>query len=148
MMNRNGDRPYNAGRFRSLLTELAARSGIRDDDGRIIDLQRTHAFRHTAATSLLNAGVPLHVVQRWLGHLTPAMTMTYAVYPEEAINGHRAFIARRRQLRPSEEYRSPTDVIRGANVTKLDIAQVVSWRTRLRRRRGERGRVVLMSAVR
>ncbi len=78
MMNRNGDRPYSAAQFRKLLTELAARSGIRDGDGRVIDLQRTHAFRHTAATSLLNAGVPLHVVQRWLGHLTPAMTMVYA----------------------------------------------------------------------
>jgi hypothetical protein len=32
-----------------------------------------------------------------------------AVYPEEAINGHRAFIARRRGLRPGEEYRQPTD---------------------------------------
>jgi hypothetical protein len=32
-----------------------------------------------------------------------------AVYPEEAINGHRAFIARRRALRPAEEYRTPTD---------------------------------------
>jgi hypothetical protein len=31
------------------------------------------------------------------------------VYPEEAINGHRAFIARRRGLRPSEEYRTLTD---------------------------------------
>ena len=30
-----------------------------------------------------------------------------AVYPEEAINGHRAFIARRRALRPAEEYRNP-----------------------------------------
>jgi hypothetical protein len=78
VMNRNGDRPYHAGQFRRLLTELAARAGIRDSGGRVIDLQRTHAFRHTAATSLLNAGVPLHVVQRWLGHLTPAMTMHYA----------------------------------------------------------------------
>jgi hypothetical protein len=32
-----------------------------------------------------------------------------AVYPDEVINGHRAFIARRRALRPSEEYRTPTD---------------------------------------
>jgi hypothetical protein len=32
-----------------------------------------------------------------------------AVYPVEAINGHRAFISRRRQLRPGEEYRTPTD---------------------------------------
>ena len=37
-------------------------------------------------------------------------TMGYkAVYPEEVINGHRAFIARRRITRPSEEYRQPTD---------------------------------------
>ena len=35
--------------------------------------------------------------------------MPLAVYPEEAINGHRAFIARRRALRPTEEYRTPTD---------------------------------------
>jgi len=36
-------------------------------------------------------------------------TSPEAVYPEEVINGHRAFIARRRALRPSEEYRTPTE---------------------------------------
>ena len=37
-------------------------------------------------------------------------TMGYnAVYPDEAIDAHRAFIARRRALRPGEEYRTPTD---------------------------------------
>ena len=30
-----------------------------------------------------------------------------AVYPEEVIDGHRAFVARRRALRPGEEYRTP-----------------------------------------
>jgi hypothetical protein len=44
----------------------------------VIDFQRTHRFRHSKATSLLNAGVPIHVVQRYLGHLSPAMTMHYA----------------------------------------------------------------------
>ena len=37
------------------------------------------------------------------------LTSPEAVYPDEVINGHRAFIARRRALRPSEEYRTPTD---------------------------------------
>ena len=32
-----------------------------------------------------------------------------AIYPMEAIEAHRAFIARRRAKRPSEEYRTPTD---------------------------------------
>jgi len=51
---------------------------VRDSTGSVIDFNRTHRFRHTVATSLLNTGVPLHVVQRYLGHLTPAMTMIYA----------------------------------------------------------------------
>ncbi|MFD0296268.1 hypothetical protein [Streptomyces sp. NPDC127118] len=37
-------------------------------------------------------------------------TMGYnAIYPTDAIEAHRAFIARRRSLRPSEEYRTPTN---------------------------------------
>ena len=32
-----------------------------------------------------------------------------AIYPAEAIEAHRAFIARRRATRPGEEYRTPTD---------------------------------------
>ncbi|MFJ5610620.1 integrase [Streptomyces sp. NPDC093221] len=31
-----------------------------------------------------------------------------AIYPRDAIEAHRAFIARRRAVRPSEEYRTPT----------------------------------------
>ena len=42
---------------------------------------------------------------RQLRYLTPPE----AVYPAEAIEAHRAFIARRRATRPSEEYRTPTE---------------------------------------
>jgi integrase len=77
-MNRNGDRPYSMAQLNDMLTRLAARLGITDAAGRPVDFQRTHRFRHTRATSLLNAGVPVHVVQRYLGHLSPAMTMRYA----------------------------------------------------------------------
>ena len=78
MKNRNGDRPYSSLTLRNLLARLAERLDIRDGAGRLVDFNRTHRFRHTVATGLLNAGVPLHVVQRHLGHLTPTMTMTYA----------------------------------------------------------------------
>jgi integrase len=77
-MNRNGDRPYTDRTLRSLLTQLAGRLDVRDSTGAVVDFNRTHRFRHTVATSLLNAGVPLHVLQRYLGHLTPTMSMTYA----------------------------------------------------------------------
>ena len=54
--------------------------------------------------------MPPHIAQLILGHQDINTTMGYkAVYPEEAINGHRAFIARRQATRPSEEYRTPTN---------------------------------------
>ena len=46
--------------------------------------------------------MPPHIAQLVAGHRDINTTMGYkAVYPEEVINGHRAFIARRRALRPS-----------------------------------------------
>ncbi|MHC5726448.1 MAG: tyrosine-type recombinase/integrase, partial [Nostoc sp.] len=37
-----------------------------------------HQFRHTVGTSMINSGVPQHIVQRYLGHESPEMTMVYA----------------------------------------------------------------------
>jgi len=93
--NRNGDRPYSDGRLRDLLGELARRLDVRDAAGVLVDFQRTHRFRHTRATSLLNAGVPLHVVQRYLGHLSPEMTMIYA---KTLASTHEAEFLRYRKL--------------------------------------------------
>src|SRR5260370_31275419 len=64
--------------MRGRLNALAAGLDIRDTAGRLVDFNRTHRFRHTKGTTLLNAGVPLHVVQRYLGHISPTMTMHYA----------------------------------------------------------------------
>ena len=56
------------------------------------------------------SGMPPHIGQLIAGHRDINVTMGYkAVYPDEAINAHRAFIARRRALRPTEEYRPATD---------------------------------------
>ncbi len=55
---------------------------------------------------LLRAGLPPHIAARILGHIDLDTTMGYAaIYPEDVITGHRALIARRRTLRPGEEYR-------------------------------------------
>jgi integrase len=76
--NRNGAQPYSAHTLRERLLGLARELQIRDSHGRLVDFQRTHRMRHTRATELLNGGVPIHVVQRYLGHLSPEMTMRYA----------------------------------------------------------------------
>ena len=45
---------------------------------------RFHALRHSAATALLSAGVPLAVISEWLGHSGIAITAAAfaAVVPE------------------------------------------------------------------
>ena len=70
--------------------------------------------------------LPPHIAAKICGHALLDTTMGYAaIYPEDVIAHHRAFIARRRTERPSEEYRDLTDVIRGSKGRKLDILQVV-----------------------
>ncbi|HXY43495.1 MAG TPA: site-specific integrase [Acidimicrobiales bacterium] len=69
-----------------------------------------HDFRRMFITDAVMHGMPPHIAQLVAGHRDVNTTMGYkAVYPEEVINGHRAFIARRRELRPSAEYRVPTE---------------------------------------
>lgn len=69
-----------------------------------------HDFRRIFITDAIMHGMPPHIAQLVAGHRDINTTMGYkAVYPEEVINGHREFIARRRALRPSQEYRTPTD---------------------------------------
>jgi hypothetical protein len=47
-------------------------------------------------------GMPPHIAQLVAGHGDIGVTLGYkAVYPEEVINAHRAFITRRRALRPA-----------------------------------------------
>ena len=61
-------------------------------------------------TDAVMNGLPPHIAQVIAGHRDINVTMGYkAVYPDEAIQAHLAFLARRRALRPSEEYRTPTE---------------------------------------
>ena len=76
--NTAGQRHYRANTLNGLLTRLAAALQVTDATGALVDFQRTHRMRHTKATDLLNAGVPIHVVQRYMGHVSPAMVMYYA----------------------------------------------------------------------
>jgi integrase/recombinase XerD len=43
-----------------------------------------HTLRHSWATHLLEAGVPLRLLQRWLGHNSPRMTVLYTHVTQQA----------------------------------------------------------------
>ena len=95
--------------LRDYLDHALTAIGVKDAAGR--PLRYTfHDFRRIFITDVILHGMPPHIAQLVAGHRDINTTMGYkAVYPEEAINGHRAFITRRRALRPAAEYRVPTD---------------------------------------
>jgi integrase len=69
-----------------------------------------HDFRRLFITDAVMNGLPPHIAQVIAGHRDINVTMGYkAVYADEAIQSHLAFLSRRRALRPTEEYRVPTD---------------------------------------
>jgi len=69
-----------------------------------------HDFRRLFITDAIMNGLPPHIAQVIAGHHDINVTLGYkAIYPDEAIQAHLAFLARRRKLRPSEEYRTPSD---------------------------------------
>lgn len=76
--NRKATRAWETGHYDLVLRQFSQAVGLRDSAGRDLSYSRSHRLRHTKATTLLNAGAPIHVVQRYLGHRSPEMTMRYA----------------------------------------------------------------------
>ena len=65
---------------------------------------RPHDFRRIFVTDALRSGLPPHIAAKICGHALLDTTMGYAaIYPEDVVSHHRAFIARRRAGRPSED---------------------------------------------
>ncbi|OBC08067.1 transposase [Mycobacterium sp. 852013-50091_SCH5140682] len=73
-----GQRPRTYDSYSMALGKLDKIHGLTDTAGKPMRFSQTHRLRHTRATELLNDGVPIHVVQRYLGHASPEMTLRYA----------------------------------------------------------------------
>ena len=104
------NRAITDGNLRRMLNAALACTGLTDPaDG--LPLRYTpHDFRRIFITDAVMNGLPPHIAQVIAGHKDINTTMGYkAVYPEEAIQSHLAFLARRRAQRPTEEYRVPSD---------------------------------------
>ncbi|MGQ4490249.1 tyrosine-type recombinase/integrase [Streptomyces sp. SAS_281] len=101
-------RPVSGSMIRKALDETLRHSGITDSSGHPL-LFQPHDFRRMFITEAILNGLPPHIAQVIASHRNINTTMGYAaIYPTDALEAHRAFIARRRGLRPVEEYRSVT----------------------------------------
>ncbi len=102
-------RAFTPSAIRKLLINALAATGLTDTNGEPL-IFSPHDFRRMFVTDAIMSGLPPHIAQVICGHKSIDTTMGYkAVYPAETIEAHRAFIARRRAARPSEEYRTPTE---------------------------------------
>lgn len=91
-----------------LLDLAVERTGLRGPDGQPIRYT-AHDFRRIFTTEAVAAGLPIHIAAKLLGHKDLNTTQGYAaVYQDDILRHHAAFIARRRAGRPGEEYREPT----------------------------------------
>lgn len=63
--------------IRNALNRLAKAQNITDDQGNIFHFGN-HAFRHTKGVELINNGMNLLHVQKWMAHASPEMTLRYA----------------------------------------------------------------------
>jgi hypothetical protein len=89
--NRKGTRAWTTSCYDQTLRRFSVMLDLRDSGGQPLSYSRSHRLRHTKATTLLNAGAPIHVVQRYLGHRSPEMTMRYAA--TLATTAEREFLA-------------------------------------------------------
>jgi integrase len=96
--------------LRTMLNGALVHTGLKDPaDGQPLHYS-PHDFRRIFITEAVMNGLPPHIAQMIAGHRDINVTLGYkAVYPDEAIQSHLAFLARRRALRPTDEYRTPTD---------------------------------------
>ena len=96
--------------LRDMLNAAVACTGLKDPASERPLHYTPHDFRRIFITDAVISGLPPHIAQVIAGHRDINTTMGYkAVYPDQAIQAHLAFLARRRALRPGEEYRVPTD---------------------------------------
>ncbi|RKE05036.1 phage integrase family protein [Streptomyces sp. TLI_171] len=104
------NRAISSGAVRKMLTTALTHTGLTDSvTGGPLHFT-PHDFRRLFITDAVLSGLPPHIAQVIAGHQDINVTLGYkAVYPDEAVQAHLAFLARRRAMRPTDEYRVPTD---------------------------------------
>lgn len=70
-------KPYNPQVVANKINKLCIDNEIRYEDGSFYKF-KMHDLRHTVGTNMINSGVPLHIVQNFLGHTDSMTTSIYA----------------------------------------------------------------------
>lgn len=114
-------RPPEAGQVNANLNKLARQRKIVDDQGNIFKF-KSHAFRHTKAIELINNGMSLLHVQKWMAHASPEMTLQYAKILDETMRKSWEEVVEKGLFRIDEEGQ-----VKSIDMSKLDDENVIEW---------------------
>jgi hypothetical protein len=93
----------------NLINTALTAAGLKDATGQPLAHQ-PHDFRSCFTPAAVTGGLPVHIAAKLLGHHSLAATQSYlAVFQDELIRTYRAFLDKRRAVRPEAEYREPTE---------------------------------------
>jgi integrase/recombinase XerD len=108
--------------FSYYLKKLARENHICDSTGNLWEFQ-SHQFRHTVGTTMINNGTPQHIVQRYLGHESPAMTSVYAFIYDKTLSDEFAKFNQRMVNISGDTVRAENlifEMTEGADINEID----------------------------
>ncbi len=113
--NRKGLLQYQ--RVTSELRKLSKKVPITDSNNDIYYIN-FHQFRHTVGTRMINSGVPITSVQKYLGHESPEMSMVYAHIHDKTLKEDFEKVIRKRIL--TLGYYTGNDICDSSTKSKME----------------------------
>ena len=115
-------RPFNYYDIRRSLNRFVHEQNILDDQGSLFHL-KNHAFRHTKGIELLNNGMNLLHVQKWMAHASPEMTLTYAKILDTSMRKSWEEATKLGIFRIDPANRKPTKI----DLSEIENEDVIEW---------------------
>lgn len=115
-------RPYNYYDIRRSLKRFTEEQKIVDDSGKPFFI-KNHAFRHTKGVELLNNGMNILHVQKWMAHASPEMTLHYAKILDTTMRKSWEEATKQGIFRIDIENKRPVKV----ELTDIENEDIIEW---------------------
>jgi hypothetical protein len=115
-------RPFNYYDIRRSMKRFTEEQNIVDDSGNPFFI-KNHAFRHTKGVELLNNGMNILHVQKWMAHASPEMTLQYAKILDTTMRKSWEEATKQGIFRIDIENKRPVKV----ELTDIENEDIIEW---------------------